>query len=224
MNLEKIQKILAFQFKNPALLEQALTHKSYAIEKKLNYHNEKLEFLGDSVLSLIVATYLFKNFHDIDESEMSKMRAILVSRNSLSQWAKELHINDFVLLSRVERANKGYEKDSILANCLESILGAMYIDSGFDAVKEFVTNYLNKKKFPIEDTDYKTRLQEIAQKKFKSLPIYTVIDEKGPEHDKRFVIEVRVGNILSGKGKGRTKKEAEQRAAFSVLKHLLKTE
>lgn len=221
MNFEKIQDELNIHFSNQSLLQEALTHKSYAFEKGLRVNNERLEFLGDSVLSTVVSEILFKEYESVDESVLSKLKSYLVSKNTLSRWARKIKLNKYILLSTSEKASGGEKKDSILVGSFEALIGAIYLDKNLDAVKSFIVeNFLKKEKIPFEDVDYKTRLQEIVQKKYKVLPVYVVIKEEGPEHNKTFVSEVKIMGEVLGVGKGKTKKQSQQLAARQALHNL----
>lgn len=221
MNLEQIQNELNIHFSNPLLLQEALTHPSYAFEQGLKINNERLEFLGDSVLSVVISEILFKEYKTVDEAVLSKLKSYLVSKSTLSRWARKIKLNKYILLSRSERASGGEKKDSILVGSFEALIGAIYLDKNLDAVKSFIVeNFFKKEKIIFRDVDYKTKLQEIAQKKYKTLPVYTVIKEEGPEHDKTFISEVRIMEKVLGIGKGKTKKQSQQLAAKQALQNL----
>ncbi|HRY29403.1 MAG TPA: ribonuclease III [Elusimicrobiota bacterium] len=219
LETEVLERRIRLRFKNRKLIEEALTHKSFAIEKGAKAFNERLEFLGDSVLSTVVAHYLFKRYPNDDEGRLSKLKSLLVSRPTLVVWAKELNLGDFLYLSEGEEATGGRTRDSLLANVFEALLGAMFLDAGFQATQRFIVRRLSKKKRIVE-TDYKSKLQEIIQKRYKIPPHYFVAKETGPDHDKTFLMEVRVRHRLLGQGTGRTKKEAEQAAAYQALKKI----
>lgn len=216
-NLHLFEKKTKISFKNDKLLEEAFTHKSYAIEKDKKLNNERLEFLGDSIISAVVAYYLFEKYPKDDEGKLSKMKSQIVSRNSLSQWAEEMELGEYLLLSQGEEATGGRKRQSLLGNVYEALVGAIFLDDGFEQAQKFVYRQLKKKRRIVE-TDFKSRLQELVQKKYKSPPIYFVSNEEGPDHAKEFTLEVRVNKKVLGTGTGRSKKEAEQRAAREALK------
>lgn len=214
-----LQRSLRHKFKNPALLEEALTHKSYAMERGGSPFNERLEFLGDSVLAAIVAHYLFKRYPDEDEGKLSKLKSQLVSRPALVVWARDIALGQYLHMSEGEEATGGRDRDSLLGNAFEALLGALFLDGGFAVPQRFVVRLLSKKKQIIE-TDHKSRLQEIIQKRYKVPPTYTLAEQKGPDHNKIFVMEVHIRRRLLGRGEGHSKKEAEQAAAFEALKRI----
>jgi len=216
----RLEKILGVKFKNTALLEEALTHKSYAMEQGGRVlFNERLEFLGDSILSAAVAHYLFERYPDDDEGRLSQLKSMLVSRPSLTVWARELAIGQFLKLSEGENSTGGRERDSILGNAMEALLGAMYLEAGYEKTKKFIDKILAKRKRMVM-SDHKSRLQEWAQKKYKIPPSYAVRRSFGPDHAKTFEIEVAVANEVLGMGSGKSKKEAEQAAAKDALKRI----
>jgi ribonuclease III len=216
---ELLEKRLRVRFKNRKLLEEALTHKSYAIEKGLKSFNERLEFLGDSVLSAVVAHYLFKRYPVDDEGRLSKLKSQLVAKPTLVVWAKEIGLGQYLWMSPGEEATGGRTRESLLANAFEALLGAMFLDAGFPLVQRYVVRLLSKKKRIVE-TDYKSKLQELIQKRYKVPPHYVLVSETGPDHAKVFLMEVRIRQRLLGQGDGRSKKEAEQAAAYMALKKI----
>lgn len=216
----KLERLLGVRFKNPALLEEALTHKSYAMERGgQGTYNERLEFLGDSVLSAAVAHYLFNKYPDVDEGRLSQLKSMLVSRPSLTVWGRDIGIGRFLRLSEGEDATGGRERDSILGNAMEAVLGAMYLEAGFDRTKKFIDKLLDKRK-RLVTVDHKSRLQEWAQKKYKVPPDYVVRRSFGPDHAKTFEIDVWVESQAIGSGTGKSKKEAEQAAARDALRQI----
>ncbi len=206
-------------FKTRKLLEEALTHKSFAIEKGSRAFNERLEFLGDSILAAIVAHYLFKRYPDEDEGKLSKLKSQLVSRPALVAWAREIRLGHYLWMSDGEEATGGRDRESLLANAFEALLGALFLDGGFSVAQRFIVRFLSKKKRIIE-TDYKSKLQEIIQKRYKMPPSYTLEEQKGPDHNKTFFMRVHVRRRLLGVGEGHSKKEAEQAAAWQGLKKI----
>lgn len=213
-----LQKKLRIRFGNETLLEEALTHISHAMEQgECSFNNERLEFLGDSVLNTSVTEYLFHRFPKDDEGRLSKLKSQLVSRASLVEWAKELKLGQYIRMSASEEQSGGRQRDSILANAVEALIGAIFLDQGFEKARDFVLAKFSRKKRIIE-TDYKSKLQEMIQKKFRMPPTYVILDEAGPDHDKIFHVQVRVRKNALGEGKGRSKKEAEQDAAHRAIK------
>ena len=219
---EELEEIIGYHFKNKHYLTQALTHSSYANEKKLGKlgSNERLEFLGDAVLELISSDYLYARFTQIPEGELTKKRASLVCEPSLAYCAREFGLPQFLLLGKGEDMTGGRNRDSIVSDATEALLGAIYLDGGFANAKEFIHRFIlkdleNKKLF----FDSKTILQEIVQANFKEVISYHLIGEEGPDHNKTFRVAVHIGEEEYGVGEGRTKKAAEQEAAYiSILK------
>lgn len=216
--LNELQKKLKIKFKNPAVLNTALTHKSYAIENNLKEFNERLEFIGDSVLSVATAVYLYKKYPDYDEGKLSKIKAATVSRVTLYAIAKKLKLGNYLKISKSEEATGGREKESILANALEAVIGAIFLDRGCLPAEKFVNALFSKQE--ISPADFKSELQEIIQSKYKTIPVYRVLEEKGPDHDKIFKVGVSIGKKALGIGTGKSKKEAEQDAAKKALTKL----
>ena len=219
MNLDVLKK----NFKNKNLIKTAWTHSSYANEnrqKRLNY-NERLEFLGDSVLSLITSEYLYKNFSHMPEGDLTKIRAALVCEKSLYEFAKELDLGSHLYLGKGENATNGRNRSSILADAFEATLAALYLDGGYENAKKFCLPFIEKS---VEKAinglmfkDYKTSLQEIIQKNKGEILTYKLEKEEGPDHDKKFYINVYLNSNIIGRGIGRTKKDAEQNAAKEAL-------
>jgi len=216
----KLEKILGVKFKNTALLEEALTHKSFAMEQggRIPF-NERLEFLGDSVLSSAVAHYLFSKYPDVDEGRLSQLKSMLVSRPSLTVWGRDIEVGKYLRLSDGEISTGGRERDSIVGNAMEALLGAMYLEAGFEPTKKFIDKLLSKRK-RLVTADHKSKLQEWAQKKYKIPPNYVVTRSFGPDHAKTFEISVMMASDVLGSGAGKSKKEAEQAAARDALKRI----
>lgn len=217
-----LQNLIGYQFKNPALLNEALTHSSYANEHKSQHikYNERLEFLGDSVLSIVVSDYIYKNCPELPEGELTKLRASLVCEKSLYEFAKKINLGKYLILSKGERNNGGADRPSILSDAFEALIAAIYIDGGFAPASKHILNFVipaikNSKKKKIND--YKTTLQEIIQKNPGEKLEYVLVKESGPDHNKHFVVEVHLNSNVIGKGGGRSKKEAEQQAAREAL-------
>lgn len=223
--LEGLCRQLGMVMKDLHLLDMALTHTSYAYESKKNprpQHNQRLEFLGDSVLSLVVSTHIYKTCPQMDEGELSKLRAFLVCEETLAQLATENHLGDHLLLGKGEINLDGEENPSILADAFESVLGAYYLDQGFAKVTELLGRLLINRIPELTadgiERDYKTRLQEVVQKDGPVEIDYEQVSAEGPSHNRTFVMRVLVNQEERGRGRGRTKKEAEQRAAREALK------
>ena len=225
--LNEISKKISYEFNNIGLLNEALTHSSYANEnKKRNIqHNERLEFLGDSVLGIVISDYLYKNLSASQEGELTKIRASIVCEPSLANSSIELCMGKYLMLGKGEEVTGGRERISILADTFEAVIGAIYLDGGLENAKMFIlSNLKNTIKDAIEGRifqDYKTHLQEIIQSKGNDKIEYEVIDEKGPDHNKIFYVQVKIGGEVIGKGSGKSKKEAEQKAAKEALKKVV---
>ncbi len=220
--MTELEKKIGYTFKNKKFLKIALTHSSYANESggRLSSY-ERLEFLGDSILGVITSDYIFKNFPKYPEGDLTKLRASLVCEKQLCVFSRELGISEYVKLSRGEIHCNGQERPSILADVFEAICAAIYLDSGgFEEVSKFILRFIvSAIKHPMiaEIQDYKTILQEVVQKNPEETIEYVMIKETGPDHDKRFTMEVRINNNSVGIGTGKSKKEAEQHAAREAL-------
>lgn len=219
--MEVLQNKLEYKFNNVKLLENALNHSSYANEVRGGVtSNERLEFLGDSVLSVIVARYLFENFKTTPEGELTKLRASLVCEKSLCGFSREIGLGDFLRLGKGEEKGGGRERDSILADAFEAVLAAIYLDGGLEEASRFVLRYVLPELKRRDDEvfkDYKTALQEIIQRNPEESVTYHLIGESGPDHNKTFEVEVHLNSNVIGCGKGRSKKQAEQMAAKEAL-------
>ena len=219
--MSDFEQILGYKFHNPELLRNALTHSSYANEVHLKYgSNERLEFLGDSVLSIIVSEYLYNNYKNMPEGELTKLRASLVCEKTLCIFSKQMNMGDYLFLGKGEANNHGNERASILADAFEAVLAAIFIDGGMAAAKKHVLKYiipeLENREYELFK-DYKTSLQEVIQRNPEERLTYVLIDESGPDHDKRFTVEVHLNSNVIGTGVGRSKKQAEQEAAKQAL-------
>ena len=212
---KELENIIKIKFNNKKLLEQALTHKSYAFENEKTEWNERLEFLGDSILSAVVSSFLYKKHKEYDEGQLSKLKANLVSRAILAFWAKEINLGKYLLFGKGEVFSGGRKRSSLLSNGMEALIGALYLDQGFNVVQGFIEERIKKVSFTPED--YKSNLQEIVQSSDKVVPQYRVVKEAGPDHRKIFEIEVFWKDKVMGLGSGKNKKEAEQRAAKDAL-------
>jgi len=227
--LLKLCKALPMDFTSLELLDTALTHTSYAYEAKPNHHlvhNQRLEFLGDSVLSLVVSTYIYKKYKSKDEGELSKLRAFLVCEGTLAYLAKGISLGDYLLLGKGELNVDGEENPSILADAFEAVIGACYLDKGFAAVNELLSGLLLNKITELTkygfDLDYKTRFQEEVQKHGPAEIAYVELESKGPAHARTFVMSLTVDGKECGRGEGHSKKEAEQHAAHEALEQISK--
>lgn len=222
--LEMFQEKLGYHYTSHGLLEEALTHSSYVNEHRGQQmkDNERLEFLGDAILDLIISEYLFKKYPDMPEGDLSKIRASIVCEGSLAKVAKKIDLGSYILLGKGEEMTGGRERASIMADAFEAVTGSLFLDGGFDEAKAFLTQTLVADVELTEHietlyTDYKTLLQEVFQKT-SPLPIhYEVVAEEGPDHDKHFSVEVYHGKKCLGQGIGKSKKEAEQDAAKKAL-------
>lgn len=222
LEIKDIQKTLDYVFKQEALLYQALTHRSFSRpqEQTTVQHNERLEFLGDAVLGLVISESVGQIFPSYTEGELSKLKAGLISRATLAKAAGRLNIGQWLRLGRGEEASSGREKHSLLANALEALIGAIYLDSGLEAARSFIDRALAMEFSDLRDKpelavggDWKSRLQEWMHKHDGTSPQYRLVQESGPDHQKVFSIRVEIRGQVMGEGEGHTKKEAEQRAA-----------
>ena len=214
---------LGYHFKNRALLEHALTHSSYANEHRSNgvTSNERLEFLGDSVLGMIVAEHLYRTHPNMPEGELTRTRAALVCETSLYEVACSLDLGRCLLLGKGEASGGGRERPSILADAVEATFAAVYLDGGIGAIQPIIRKFiLDKEQEKAVDRDYKTALQELVQRRPGQSISYKLVQETGPDHARVFVMEVSVGGTAAGQGYGHTKKEAEQSAAKAALEKL----
>ena len=217
--MEQLQNNLGYHFKNPALLARALTHSSYANERHVDTgDNERLEFLGDSVLGFITAEYLFANHRDFPEGELTKLRAYAVCEKSLFSYAEEIGLGNYLKLGKGEERTGGRTRPSVLSDAFEAVIAAIYLDGGMDEAKKFVLRFV----VPYVEAkptfkDYKTMLQEVVQKNQGETLEYVLVSETGPDHDKCFTVEVHLNSNVIGRGVGGSKKKAEQNAAKEVL-------
>jgi ribonuclease III len=229
LELEKFEEKIKFKFKNQDLLKLALTHKSYGYEHNAHLaisirDNERLEFLGDAILDLVISEMLFQHYKNVSEGELSKYRASIVNETVLAKIARNLHLNEFLFLGKGEEQTDGRNKDSILSSAFEALVAAIYLDKGFDAIKDWVQIHFkdlvklaSKEKF---FSDYKTKLQEYTQSHFKTAPRYEVIHVDGPDHERIYTVALFLGDKKISEGLGKSKKEAEQKAAELALEIL----
>lgn len=219
-NLKGAQNALGYKFKDKNFLMQALTHSSYSYENtEWMGSNERMEFLGDAVLGIVISDYLYKKHIDIDEGELTKRRSVLVCEKSLATFAKKISLGEFLILGKGELANKGHEKASILADAFEAVLGAIYLDGGINQARKFLFKIISSTSIqPAED--YKTTLQEIVQQQQNKTIRYNFIKQSGPMHDRTFTYEVTINNKSMGRGIAKSKKNAQQNAAKEALSKL----
>lgn len=214
---------IEYVFKNKDLIKRAFTHRSYINEVRQAglKHNERLEFLGDAVLELVITEFLFEKYPNKPEGELTAVRAALVNTTSISGAASDLEMNDFLLLSKGEAKDTGRARQFILANTFEAVIGAIYLDGGYDPAQVFIEKSLFKKADEIVNKrlwqDPKSRFQEMAQEQQSITPTYNTLEEEGPDHDKHFTVGVFLGENLIAKGEGKSKQEAEQEAARKAL-------
>ena len=219
-NLKELEKKISYSFSDEGLLKHAMTHSSYVNEKRLKKTdcNERLEFLGDAVLELVSSEYLFFENPKMPEGELTKLRASMVCEKALAFCARDLDLGDFLLLGKGEDATGGRKRDSITSDALEALIGAIYLDGGFANAKEFILNHvLNDLEGKRLFYDSKTILQELVQGNSEKRICYELVGEVGPDHNKSFQVEVRIGDTTYGQGIGRTKKAAEQEAAYQAI-------
>ena len=217
---QELEKKIGYTFQNRALLKQAVTHSSFANEQKINRqkHYERLEFLGDAVLELVSSDFLFQTHPERPEGQLTKLRASMVCEPALAYCAKDLTLDSYIQLGRGEEATGGRYRDSIVSDVMEAVIGAIYLDGGMEPARTYIHRFVlsdleNKQLF----LDSKTNLQEYMQQNLKKEFHYRLVEESGPEHDKVFLVEVVMEEKVLGRGKGRTKKAAEQQAAYEAL-------
>ena len=226
--IKDLENAIGYRFKNIQLLQNALTHSSYANERWHNslLSNERLEFLGDSVLGMLVAEYLFRNFPDRPEGELTRMRADMVCEQTLAAAANKIGIGSHLLLGHGEEQGGGRSRNSILADAMESVIAACFLDGGIEAalkvVQQFILVEVPVKR--LHNVDYKTKLQELVQQKKNQTLSYALVGESGPDHDKHFEVEVSLNGKVVGSGSGSSKKRAEQSAAASAVENLFPEE
>lgn len=226
----RLGRYIGYHFRDPELLDQALTHRSFltGTRKDRLVSNERLELLGDAVLGLAVTEFLFRRFPKKPEGELTNMKSLIVSRKVLSRVARRIRLGEFILMSRAEERSGGRQRPSILADSLEALIGAIYMDGGFEEAMRFIRRFVlaGMDQYLSEEVyhNYKSELLEYAQARGWGNPVYRVVKEEGPDHDKTFTVEVDVAGHARGVGKGRTKKQAEQQAAKEAMKQLTEHE
>ena len=228
-DLATLQQILGVSFNDLSLLEQALVHSSYTNENPsfAPASNERLEFLGDAVLGLIVAEKLYQDFPQLDEGEMTRLRAALVCQDTLARVARAIKLGDYLYLGKGEKASGGQRKPANLARALEAVIAAIFLDQGLFTTRDATLRLFNKELQKMAsqgvEVDYKSQLQEFLQAREQQVPVYRVVEATGPDHEKKFTVEVRLGDTVLGRGTGKIKKTAETEAARSALKRLQST-
>ena len=226
--IKDLEEAIGYRFHNISLLQNALTHSSFAHERWHNslLSNERLEFLGDSILGMLVAEYLYRNFPDRPEGELTRMRADMVCEKTLASVAARIHLGDHLMLGHGEEQGGGRSRDSILADAVESVIAACFLDGGIEAAQKFIRTFILVE-VPVSqmhNTDYKTKLQELVQQKKNQVLSYTLTGESGPDHDKHFTVAVSLNGGIVGQGEGRSKKRAEQEAARAAIRNLFPDE
>ena len=226
--IKDLEEAIGYRFHNISLLQNALTHSSFANERWHNslLSNERLEFLGDSILGMLVAEYLYRNFPDRPEGELTRMRADMVCEKTLASVAARIHLGDHLMLGHAEEQRGGRSRDSILADAVESVIAACFLDGGIEAAQKFIRTFILVE-VPVSqmhNTDYKTKLQELVQQKKNQVLSYTLTGESGPDHDKHFIVAVSLNGGMVGQGEGRSKKRAEQEAARAAIRNLFPDE
>jgi len=226
VDLANLQRILGVLFNDPSLLEQALVHRSYLNENPAlaAASNERLEFLGDAILGFVIAEKLYRDSPDLDEGEMTKLRSSLVCRDSLAGIATSIGLGDYLYLGKGEESSGGRRKLANLASTLEAVIAAVYLDRGLATTEGFILRLFHAEPERIASkravVDYKSELQELTQARWQLTPAYRLVEAAGPDHDKRFTVEVVVGDSVLGKGSGKSKRMAETKAARSALEQL----
>ena len=226
--VNELENAIGYRFKNITLLQNALAHSSYANER---WHdslksNERLEFLGDSILGMVVAEHLYRNFPDRPEGDLTRMRADMVCERSLALIAERIDLGKHLLLGNGEEAGGGRTRNSILADAVESIIAACFLDGGMEPARAFISTFVltDVPVRKLRNADYKTALQELVQQKKNQVLSYALVEESGPDHDKHFVVQVSLNGIVAGIGEGKSKKRAEQDAAHNAIEKLFPSE
>ena len=223
--IKDLEEAIGYRFHNISLLQNALTHSSFANERWHNslLSNERLEFLGDSILGMLVAEYLYRNFPDRPEGELTRMRADMVCEKTLASVAARIHLGDHLMLGHGEEQGGGRSRDSILADAVESVIAACFLDGGIEAAQKFIRTFIlvEVPVTKLHNEDYKTELQELVQQKKYQVLSYELVGQSGPDHDKQFSVEVSLNGTVVGKGTGSSKKRAEQDAARAAIAALL---
>jgi len=221
--LEQLESKIGYTFRDKGKLLLAITHSSYANEKRHEalQSNERIEFLGDAVLNIVISEYIYNHFSGLPEGEMTKLRASIVCESSLTRCAAKINLGDYLLLGKGEENTGGRSRPSILSDAFEAVIGAIFLDGGITEAGNFVLRIMGDMLKDLKNNatfvDYKTEFQEVVQKNGEQRIVYRIVDEKGPDHDKVFVVELLLNNVALGRGEGKSKKEAEQNAAKAAL-------
>ncbi|MCK8816924.1 ribonuclease III [Natroniella sulfidigena] len=224
--VKKLEQEIEVEFENEELLKRALTHKSYSNENRNQNlkNNERLEFLGDAILDLVISEYIFDKYSEHPEGELAKIRSVVVSAPVLAEKSKEINLGNYLLLGKGEEITGGRKRDSILADAFEALVGSIYLDQGLETVRKFILELLTADIMTVEAgehiQDYKTLLQELIQQNSNSRPEYSVVKEEGPDHNKEFTVQVIFEDEVLGVGIGSSKKEAQQKAAKNAIKKI----
>ena len=220
--MEELQQMMGYRFRDRSLLYEALSHSSFANEsRKGTPCNERLEFLGDSVLSIVVSEHIFRHFKHIPEGELTKLRASLVCESTLYEFSKRIKLGEHIFLGKGEEQTGGRTRPSIVSDAFEAVIAAVYLDGGLEAARSYVISFLPRDLAPLGGKqlhDYKTELQEVIQRNPEEKVEYCLKDERGPDHDKQFTVQVKLNSNVIGEGVGRSKKAAEQAAAREALR------
>lgn len=225
-NIETLENVIAYQFNDKSLFRQSLTHKSFANENPdyADFFNERLEYLGDAVLELVISDYLFRNYPEYTESELSKIKSYTVKESTIAKAAKALDLGSYLFLGKGEEVTRGREKPSVLADAFEALIAGIYLDGGLEAAQSFILSCLKDKITRLIERnlifDFKTEVQQIAQSAYGVLPRYQFHKEEGPDHDKTFEVDLYIKDECFGSGRGKNKKEAAQRAAQTAIEKL----
>jgi len=219
---ELIQSICGTSITDSGVLTRATTHRSWAVENNFNGDYERLEFLGDTILAMVVVNYIFQRFPEAGEDYLSRLKSHLVSRQTILRWARKIQLANFIRLGSAEECSGGRTKPSIIVDTFEAVIGALYLQGGLDLARKFIEYFLSQENFSLIN-DPKSRLQELAQARFNCLPVYNLLSAEGPEHQKTFRVEVKIDDKIFGVGQGNTKKEAEKSAAQDALNKVKQT-
>lgn len=226
--IKAASKSIGYKFKDKQLLLEALTHKSYANEKRLNYNNERLEYLGDSIIDFAIAYILFQKYRSSNEGLLSQFRAALVNEKELSKIARKIKLNEYIILGKGERLSSGNDKDSILSDAYEAVIAAIFLDSNLNNVIKIIKKHFKEELENITSQDllrdYKTAILVYCQEKYKTPPVYELIKQTGPDHNCIFEVRIMIQGCEFGRGTGKTKKEAEQRAAREAIFKIVENE
>jgi ribonuclease-3 len=226
-DLVKLERILGIRFRDEAVYKEALTHKSFAAEHQLNYDNQRLELLGDAVVQIILTDYLYRRYTGLQEGDLTKIRSAMVNQDALAHFARDISLGSFLLLGHGEEMSGGRDRQTNLEDVFEAVIGAIYLDQGWEVAKDYVTRQLMPLFKQVEQggilKDYKTILQEVVYQEAQQTVSYELVSTSGPDHDKTFTFHVKITGKVMGTGTGRSKKEAEQKAAKEALAKIAPT-